>query len=77
MITKEQSTKIVNFMTPGVGTLVLGHGHIVKIKYFFFSSSLHLGMDQTNSVYSNNEQGRVYQNCKFHDPRGRDSYAII
>ena len=30
MITKEESTKIVNIMTPGAGVLELGHGHIVK-----------------------------------------------
>ena len=38
MMTKEWSTKIVNFMTPGVGVLVLGRGHIshiVKMHYFF------------------------------------------
>ena len=27
IMTKEGSTKIVNFMTPGAGVLVLGHGH--------------------------------------------------
>ena len=31
MITKEGSTKIVNFMTPGAGVLVLGCGHISHI----------------------------------------------
>ena len=38
MMTKELSTKIVNFMTPGVGVLVLGRGHIshiAKMHYFF------------------------------------------
>ena len=38
MMTIEGSTKIVNFMTPGVGVLVLGRGHIshiVKMHYFF------------------------------------------
>ena len=51
MITKEGSTKIVNFMTPGAGVLVLGHGHIsniVKIHYFFKKSSTLLpGIYQT------------------------------
>ena len=28
MITKEESTKIVTFMTPGAGALVLGRGNI-------------------------------------------------
>ena len=38
MMTKEGSTKIVTFMTPGAGVLVLrcGHiSHIVKMHYFF------------------------------------------
>ena len=38
MMTKEGSTKIVNFMTPGAGVLVLGRAlisHIVKMHYFF------------------------------------------
>ena len=33
------------------------------------------GIDQTNQIYSNDDQGRVYLNCKFHDPRGRGSCA--
>ena len=67
MMTKEGSTKIVNFMTPGAGVLVLGCGHIsqrVKMNYFF--KNLLPGIDQTNQVCSNDDQGRVYQNCKFH-----------
>ena len=74
MMTKVGSTKIVNFMTPGAGVLVLGRGHIshiVKMHYFFKLP----GIDQTNQVYSNDDQGRVYQNCKFHDPWGRGSCA--
>ena len=38
MRTKEGSTKIINFMTPGAGVLVLGCGHIsriVKLHYFY------------------------------------------
>ena len=38
MNTKEVSTKIVNFITPGAGDLVLGRDHInhrVKMHYFF------------------------------------------
>ena len=41
MLTKEGSTKIVNFMTPGAGALVLGRDHIsciVKMHYFFKNS---------------------------------------
>ena len=44
MMTKEGSTKIVNFMTHGAGVLVLGCGHIVKMHYFFkifFSTPRH------------------------------------
>ena len=35
MIVKEGSTKIVTFMTPFAGILVLGCCHIVKMHYFF------------------------------------------
>ena len=38
MMTKEGSTKIVNFITPGAGVIVLGRGHInhiVNLHYFF------------------------------------------
>ena len=37
MMTKGSSIKIVNYMTPGTGVLVLGHGHIVKMQCFFSS----------------------------------------
>ena len=42
MMTKEGSTKIVNFMTPRAGVLVLGRGHIAhKVKlYSFFKNFL-------------------------------------
>ena len=46
LMTKERFTKIFNFMTPGTGVLVLGHGlvsHIVKMKSFFLLMSI----DQT------------------------------
>ena len=42
-MTKEGSTKIVNFMTPGAEVIVLGHGHmshIVKMHYSFFKNFL-------------------------------------
>ena len=61
---KERSANIV----------VLGCGHIsriVKMHYCFKNLSPLLPViDQTNYVYSIDDQGRVYQNCKFHDPRG-------
>ena len=71
MMTKEGSTKIVNFITPWAGVLLLGcchirHIHVVKMHYFFkTSSSLFPGIDQTNQVYSNENQGMVYQNYKI------------
>ena len=37
MMTKEVSTKIVNFMTPGAGVLVLGRGHISHILKMHYS----------------------------------------
>ena len=42
MMTKEGSTKIVNFMTPGAGVLVLGRGHISHIEkmHYFFKNLL-------------------------------------
>ena len=63
MMTNEGSNKIVSYMTPGTGVFVLGCGHIshiVKLHYFF-------NTDQTNYVYSNDDQERVYPKCKFHD----------
>ena len=43
----------------------------VKLMYFMKkSSSLLPGKHQAKQAYSNNDQGRVYQNRKFHDPRG-------
>ena len=80
-MTKEGSTKIVNFMTPGAGVLVLGCGHIshiVKLHYFFKNLLVYFpGIDQTNKVCSNDDQGRVYQSYKFHDPGGRGSCAMV
>ena len=66
-------------MNPVAGILLLGRGHlshILKMHYFFKNSfALLPGIDQANYVYSNDDQGKVYQNCKFHDPRGRGSDA--
>ena len=62
MITKEGSTKIINFMTPGAGVLVLGRGHIshiVKMYYFFknllLNSQAHIR--QTNYVVMMTKEG--------------------
>ena len=81
MMIKEGSTKIVTFMTPLAGVLMLGCGvisHIVKMHYFFKKiSSLLPCMDKKNKIYSNDDQGRVFQNCKFHDPGGRGSCVRV
>ena len=37
MLTKEGSTKIVSFMSPGSGVLVMGHGHISHIVTMHYS----------------------------------------
>ena len=34
--------------------------------YFFEKSSQLPGIDQTSQVCSNDDQGRMYQNCNFH-----------
>ena len=47
MMTKEDSTKTINFMTPGAGVVVLGRGHISRIGKMHYSSLLP-GLDQTN-----------------------------
>ena len=72
IMTEEGSTKIVNFITPGAWVLVLGPGHISHIAKMLISLTIFLsthvppGIDQTNQACSNDEQERVYQNCKFH-----------
>ena len=40
MMTKGGSTKIVNFMTPGAGVLILGRGHISHCSDYVVSSTL-------------------------------------
>ena len=37
MMTKEGSTKIVNFMIPGAGIFALGRGHIRHIVRMYYS----------------------------------------
>ena len=80
----EQPLKRIDFVghhSRWQGVLVLRHGHIsdrVEMHYFFKSllQSLLQGMIQTKYlVPSNDDQGRVYQNCQFHDSRGWGSYA--
>ena len=40
MMTKEGSTKLVNFITPGAGVLMLGRGHISHYSDYVVSSNL-------------------------------------
>ena len=62
---KEGSTKIVNCMTRGGGTWT--NKSYGENALFLLISSLLQGIDYTNwvHVYSNDYQGRVYQNCTF------------
>ena len=75
-VTKKRSTKSVNFITQGTKVLVVGHDHLsfIKMLHFFKKSSRSLlRIDQVNWVDRDEELGRVYQNCKFYDPRARSS----
>ena len=71
VLINELSIKIVNFMTSGAGFFVLGLCHInhtAKMHYFFKKSFiLPCSMIQTKLVYICDEQGRIDQNCEFHD----------
>ena len=62
MMTKEGSTKIVSFMTPGAGILVIGCGHlshIVKMHYFLKNILLYYQayIRQTNYIVLINKDG--------------------
>ena len=62
MITKEGSTKIVNFTTPGAVAFVLGCGHIshiVKMHYFFKNLLLysHAWIKQTKYIEMMTKEG--------------------
>ena len=61
MITKEGSTKIINFMIPGVKVVVLGGAHILGhlVKMYF---SLKHKSDKLS------DHGMVYQNLHFMTP---------
>ena len=71
MTTKEGSTKIVNLNNPRSMVLVVGRGNINSYNentlFLQKSSSLLPGIDQTKQVFRNDDQGRLYQNCKLHD----------
>ena len=47
MMTKEVSTKIINIMTPGLGVLVLGRGHISHYIYSEYVLSSNLSINST------------------------------
>ena len=74
-MTKEGSTRIINFLTPGAVVLLLGVPYKLYSENDLFllnSSSLLLGIDQKNmkkEYSSKDDSGRVYQNCKFHDTK--------
>ena len=58
MMTKEGSTKFVNFMTPKAGVLMQRRGHIshtVKMHYIFENVII----DQTNYEYCNEVHGNT------------------
>ena len=65
------------FHDPGAGVLVLGCGHIsyiVKMHFSFKNLLLYSHAYIRQTKYKVNDvQERVYPNCTFHDPRGRDS----
>ena len=42
MMTQEGSTKIINFMSPGAGVLVLGRGHISHFSKNALSSTQYI-----------------------------------
>ena len=70
MMTTEGCIKIVNFMIPRIWVLLQGcihQSHALKMHFFFKSLFLLPGIYKTNYVHSNNDQGKVYQNCKCHD----------
>ena len=58
--------KIWNVIPPSHGDMILGQNCKIDV----FSSSLLLIMYQINWIYSNDKQGRIYQNCKYHDGAG-------
>ena len=72
-MTTEGSTKMVNFMTPRAGVLVLGCGHIshiVKMHYFFKSLLLYAQALIRHTTYIVLMTRKGLPNFNFHDPRG-------
>ena len=80
IINREESTRIEHFTIPGAGVPVLKRGQISHIVRCIISSKVFfstLDIDQTNWVYSNDQLGGDYQNCKFHYPYGTDSWIRV
>ena len=59
-MTKERSTKIVNFMTPGAGVLMLGHGHISHYSEYVISSTLSIYSTLIAIVLRDNDAAFLY-----------------
>ena len=79
MMTKEEFSKIANFMTPGTGVLVLGCGHIrhiVKMHYFFKNLLFYsqASIRQTKYVVMMTKEGSTKI---IHDHLGRVSCAMV
>ena len=70
MMSKEGSTKIVNFMTPGQGFCARAWPYKSYSENALLLENIFLptlpGMVQTNKIFSNDDQGRFYQIRKFH-----------
>ena len=77
MINKEGSTKIVNFMIPRAGIIVLGRGQISQNYYFFFENLLLFIQAQIRLIESivlvATEEST--KNCTLIHPLGRGSCA--
>ena len=74
MMSKGMSTLIISFMSPGLGVLVLGRGHIG------YTVKMHClpNIDKCKYiVILNHGSLRVYQICKFHEPLAEVSYARV
>ena len=69
-MTKEGLTKNCKFHDPrgrGSCARVCPYKSNRENTLFLLKSSIPPCIDQTNGLYSNDAQGKVYHNCKFHD----------
>ena len=60
LMTKERSTKIVNFMTPRAGVLMLGCGHISHYSEYVVSSTLSIYSTLVDIVFRNYDAAFLY-----------------